>query len=276
MADIRIAEAESRVYRAPLDTPVQTSFGIMRDRPMVLLLLRASDGVTGLGEVWYNFPAEGADYKSRLFASVVAPSLMARAFADPGEAAEYLDARVATLAIQCGEPGPFSCLLAAVDQALCDIAAQREGVALWRWLGAGKAGACARLCQRTNPTAPEALAAARLDEGYAAFKLKIGFSTDRDRRNLDGLQQLLRDDAALMVDANQAWTLEQAREALCWLSDYGLRWLEEPMRADLPARDWEALARDGSVPLAAGGWRLARTCCGSRIFARPFWEMRCP
>ena len=56
---IKIRSLETAVYRYPLKTPVQTSFGIMRDRPMVLVKLFDDEGVNGIGEIWCNFPAVG-------------------------------------------------------------------------------------------------------------------------------------------------------------------------------------------------------------------------
>ena len=48
---IRIDRLEASVYRYPLATPVQTSFGLMRDRPMVVVKLTGRDGVVGWGEI---------------------------------------------------------------------------------------------------------------------------------------------------------------------------------------------------------------------------------
>ena len=48
---IRIERLEAIVYRYPLETPVQTSFGLMADRPMVVVRLTNHDGVIGWGEI---------------------------------------------------------------------------------------------------------------------------------------------------------------------------------------------------------------------------------
>ena len=63
---IKIRSLETAVYRYPLKTPVQTSFGIMRDRPMVLVKLLDDEGVTGIGEIWCNFPSVGAEHRANL------------------------------------------------------------------------------------------------------------------------------------------------------------------------------------------------------------------
>ncbi|PQO23509.1 mandelate racemase [Rhodobacteraceae bacterium WD3A24] len=255
MPDLRITRAEARVYRAPLDSPVQTSFGIMRDRPMVLVLLEADDGTPGLGEIWCNFPAVGAEHRARLFDSVLAPALMERGWAGPQAASQALAERVAVLAIQSGEPGPFANVLAGIDTALWDIAARQAGRPLWRHLaeapGAGQVDVPV-YASGLNPTGPETLAAARAAEGYTAFKLKIGFGAERDCANLDALRDTLGDSARLMVDANQAWSPEAAQAALDWLAPRAPDWLEEPLRADSPAGDWAALAAASPIPLAAG------------------------
>lgn len=47
---INIQRIETYVLRYPLSTPVQTSFGLMLDRPMVLLCVTNIDGQQGWGK----------------------------------------------------------------------------------------------------------------------------------------------------------------------------------------------------------------------------------
>jgi L-alanine-DL-glutamate epimerase-like enolase superfamily enzyme len=56
----------------------------------------------------------------------------------------------------------------------------------------------------------------------------------------------------LMADANQAWTLSEASSMAPRLAEFGLAWLEEPLRADRPLREWTTLASACTTPLAAG------------------------
>ena len=60
---IKIQQVETFVYRYPLETPVQTSFGTMTDRPMVIVKLTDQDNVVGFGEIWCNFPNHGGRYR---------------------------------------------------------------------------------------------------------------------------------------------------------------------------------------------------------------------
>ena len=82
--------------------------------------------------------------------------------------------------------------------------------------------------------------------------LEVGFGAERDSANLRALREALGNDVALMVDTNQAWALEDALLAARRLEAYPLGWLEEPLRADRPWSEWQALVRSTSIPLAAG------------------------
>lgn len=249
---ITIRALEAFVFRAPLETPVEASFGVMRDRPMALVRVTDQDGATGWGEIWCNFPAVGAEHRARLVSSIFAPMLAGKSFESPAAAYEHLAAKTAVLAIQCAEPGPFAQTLAGIDIALYDLAAKRAGRPLWQWLG-GTSPNIRVYASGLNPTAPEKLAAERLRDGHRAFKLKIGFGRDRDLANLAAVRSAIGPDARLMVDANQAWSFDDTKAMLPALQRFGLGWLEEPIRADRPWSEWRALASAaGAIPLAAG------------------------
>jgi D-galactarolactone cycloisomerase len=239
------------VFGYPLATPVVTSFGVMRERPMVLVRAEDIDGVVGWGEVWCNFPAVGGAHRARLIATVLAPLAIGRSFADPATAFEWLTAKVSVLALQSGEAGPFAQAIAGIDIALWDLHARRTGVPLWRLLG-GASPSVPVYASGLNPDEPARLAEAKRREGYTAFKLKIGFGRERDVGNVRALRETLGEQAQLMVDANQAWTLETAIEMSRSLDGFDLRWLEEPLRADRPWSEWRTLRRSTGIPLAAG------------------------
>lgn len=250
-SNVTVAAVEARVFRYPLDEPVRTSFGIMRDRPMLLVAVTAGSGETGWGEVWCNFPGVGAEHRARLVDSVLAPLLVGRSFAGPQAAFRHLSEATAVLAIQAAEPGPFAQAIAGLDTALWDLAGRLAGQPLWRLLGGGDP-TVGVYASGLNPTAPEALAARRRDEGHRAFKLKVGFGAARDVANLQALRATLGDGVRLMADANQGWSLEQALAMAPLLEPFGLDWLEEPLRADRPWAEWRVLREACGMPLAAG------------------------
>lgn len=250
-APIRPRRVEAHVFRCPIATPVRTSFGTMHDRPAVFVRVEDADGAVGWGEAWCNFPAVGAEHRARLLESVLAPLATSRGFDSPAQAFDWLSERTAVLAIQSGEPGPMAQAIAGIDLALWDLCARRAGQPLWRYLG----GAQDRIpvyASGINPDQPEQVVAARQAEGYRAFKLKVGFGAERDLRNLAAIRERIGADVPLMVDANQGWSLADALAMVPALRDFGLGWLEEPLRADRPWGEWQQLQRATDIPLAGG------------------------
>ena len=241
----------AHVYRAPLASPVVTSFGTMRDRPMVLVRAEDRDGTVGWGEIWCNFPAVGAEHRARLVASAMAPLAVGAAFDDPAQCFAHLSDRLAVLALQSGEPGPFAQAIAGVDIALWDLVARRRREPLWHVLG-GVAADVGVYASGLNPDDPAPLARERQRGGHRAFKLKVGFGSARDLANLDALRAALGDSATLMADANQAWTLDAAMVHAAAMAPYRLGWLEEPLRCDRPWAEWQQLREAAPMPLAAG------------------------
>ena len=250
--ELKLRRVTARVFRCPLEHPVTTSFGTMRDRPMVLIEVEDDQGARGWGEAWCNFPAVGAEHRARLVDSVLSPLLLARAFRAPVEAFEHMTARTAVLALQSAEPGPFAQAIAGVDTALWDLAARRAEKPLWKLLNDGGSPEIGVYASGLNPDAPERLAKAKQETGYRSFKLKVGFGAERDLANLTELRRTLGPDAALMVDANQGWSIDQALEMLPKLEAFRLGWIEEPIRADVPWSEWQRLKAATRIPLAGG------------------------
>ncbi len=263
--ELKLRRVTARVFRCPLEQPVMTSFGTMRDRPMVMIEVEDDQGVRGWGEVWCNFPAVGAEHRARLVDSVLTPLLLARSFRDPVDAFEYMTSRTAVLALQSAEPGPFAQAIAGVDTALWDLAARRAGKPLWKHLNDDGSPTIGVYASGLNPDAPERLAKAKQEAGYRSFKLKVGFGGERDLDNLTKLRSTLGPDAGLMVDANQGWSVDQALEMLPKLASFDLGWLEEPIRADVPWSTWQRLKSATRIPLA-GGENIA----GAADFERAF------
>lgn len=247
-----IAKVEPLVYRVPVETPVATSFGAMRDRPALFVRVIDADGAEGWGEVWCNFPSVGAEHRARLIAETLAPMIVGESWSEPADCYRHLTARTEVLAIQSGEPGPVAQAIAGIDQALWDLFARRAGMPLYRYLGGTHAETVPVYASGINADEPEKLALRKHEEGYRRFKLKVGFGRERDLRNLRVLRQTFGEDTPIMIDANQAWDIETAGEIAAALASFAPGWLEEPMRADMPAAQWAELARRSPIPLAAG------------------------
>lgn len=245
-----IRRIQAFCFRYPLASPVVTSFGEMRDRPAVFIRVEDTDGATGWGEVWCNFPSVGAEHRARLINDMLAPICAGRAVAQPSEIFEYLGAATSVQALQSGEPGPFAQCIAGIDIALWDLFARRAKTPLWRLLG-GTTGRMRVYASGINPAGSLAQAEAARRRGHRAFKLKIGFDEEGDRGNLRALRRLAGD-GFLAADVNQGWSIEQALPRAPRLEEFDLAWLEEPLRADRPWSEWRSLQKRITTPLAGG------------------------
>jgi D-galactarolactone cycloisomerase len=249
----QIDRIETFVYRAPIAVPVRTSFGTMADRAAVFVRVEDRDGAVGWGEVWCNFPSVGAEHRARLIHTLIAPLVRGRTVEDPARLWGELDARLHVMAVQSGEPGPLAAALAGVDIALHDLAARRAGLPLWRHLGGGEERTIDVYASGINPGAAAAdIVAAKRAEGHRAFKVKLGFGETEDLATLRAVAAQLEANERLMVDINQGWDLPTARHMAGRLAEFPLRWIEEPLVADRPAEEWQALRSVMRTSLAGG------------------------
>jgi L-alanine-DL-glutamate epimerase-like enolase superfamily enzyme len=259
MSALRLQTLTPHLYRVPLDQPVVTSFGTMRARWALWVCVRDADGVEGWGEVWCNFPDSGALHRCRLLQEVFTPLLPALRGDDPAQLSAQIAARTRILRLQSAEYGPLDQCAAGLDVAIWDLHAKRLGQPLYAVLH--------RALQPTTPppASPRVRAYASginpqgagqtveraAQAGHRAFKVKVGFGNDTDLRTLNDARAAAGD-RWLAADANQGWTLEQAQAFLPQLAKFKLAWMEEPLAADAPAADWQALKPHAPMPLAAG------------------------
>src|SRR2546427_377722 len=76
--------------------------------------------------------------------------------------------------------------------------------------------------------------------GLRTLKLKVGGARHaEDEERLRALRDAVGPDVRIRVDANQAWSADEAIEALRALAEYRLEYAEQPV----PADDIEGLAR---------------------------------
>ncbi len=249
---IKITKLEVRHYRASITTPVVASFGSIPARATTLIRIEDNEGAHGWGEIWGNFPVITSEYRARLAAWLLPDTLLGMALAAPGDITDQLSTRFRVLTVQAAETGPVYAVLAATNQALWDLQARRQNRPLRHLLNPSAGNSVPAYASGLNPDDCADMVERSRAAGYRAFKLKIGFSSDIDRRNLETLRAGLRPGERLFVDANQRWTFDEARAQLPVLVDNGVEWFEEPMIATAPAEQWRSLAAASPIPLAGG------------------------
>ena len=248
---IQIKKVKSYVFRYPLKVPVKTSFGIMSNRPMVLVQVTDNQGTEGWGEIWCNFPDVGAEYRARLVDSIITPLLLSKSYENSRLIFNDLTRSTEVLAIQTGEYGPLAQCIAGIDIAINDLLAKKKATPIWKMLGGANDKVLA-YASGINPTQAMEMGKRAKNLGFNSLKLKIGFGNDLDFSNLTTLREIIGDEGKLMADVNQGWSLKDAVTNIPLLKLFNLEWLEEPILANLPFRDWEHLSNISSIPLAAG------------------------
>ncbi|QEG02880.1 L-fuconate dehydratase [Stieleria maiorica] len=92
------------------------------------------------------------------------------------------------------------------------------------------------------------------DQGFDAFKLKVGRDSDQDVRRIRFMRDAIGPASQLMVDANQYWGLDQAKRHIDRYRPFDLKWIEEPIARDdvLGYVELAETFADASFDLACG------------------------
>jgi len=198
----------------PFRVPFVTSGGVATARELVLLRLEASDGTVGWGEAAPFEPYDGVP----------------------------LERAIAALTGAGGRRPPQA--RAAEEIARLDLEARQEGRPL------AEPVKDALPVNMTLPAGPPEEVAARaregLSAGYACFKVKVGLPDDPDR--VAAVREAVGPWPALRVDANRAWSVEQAVTAIRAMEDHDLEFVEEPCRS---LDDLRQVRGRVSTPIAA-------------------------
>ena len=116
--------------------------------------------------------------------------------------------------------------LAALDNALHDLAAKRLGVPVYRLLGLAKPEPVSAYTLGIADRETTLADAERL-RGYPILKVKVGGW--KDVETLRAVREASRAD--LWVDANEAFSPEEAIDVVAGLKEIGVRMIEQPVRA---------------------------------------------
>ena len=125
---ITIKTARAFHFRAPLDIPYRTTFGVMTHRQAVVITLTDMDGTEGMAESWINFPLWAPVERMAAFEEGFFPGIVGKDIDDiPAFVRALWNGRYRA-ALQSATLGPAMQALAAVEAALLDIEAKRRGV----------------------------------------------------------------------------------------------------------------------------------------------------
>ncbi len=209
----------ARVVGVRMREPFVTASGSLELRKLVLVTLTDAGGAVGYGEAAPLEPYVRGSVRDCLAALEDCRAPLAELAGAPR--AEVLAA--------CADAAVLPPAVSAIDLALWDLEARRAGVPVWRLLTDDEPGAIkvnATIAAADRAGAAAAAAAAR-EAGYGCVKVKVGLGDDAGRlaavRAAAGLSMAIR------IDANGAWTVEEAIASLRALEPAGIELCEEPV-----------------------------------------------
>ncbi|HSR24260.1 MAG TPA: mandelate racemase/muconate lactonizing enzyme family protein [Candidatus Eisenbacteria bacterium] len=218
---MQLEELEVIPYSLPFRDPYVTARGELRERNLILVRLRG-EGLEGLGETaalslrgGARIDAIAAEIRERCWPALLDGRL------DPD--------RIWSAIARCRNRGASAQAVAAVDIALHDLVGRATGQPVWRLLGASEAQptACNATLPAANPAATRTMAEDWHAQGFRTFKLKVGLAGDVTQ--VATVRQTLGPQVAIRVDANGAWSVDDATERLRAMARHTIELAEQPV-----------------------------------------------
>ena len=245
-ADIRITDVIAHPLTQTLPHPTVTSWGRYTEVSIVLVEVRTDAGITGVGEALARF-------SPKAYADLIETSLKPRLVGgNPTDIMAHW--RTMRRALSGRSGGILFEAIAGVDIALWDILGKVAGLPIHRLLGGVGRTEVPVYAASVNWGSDEAMDQELdryLEKGFPRIKVKVANPVKEARRRIERLRKRAGDDIELCVDANWAYTLEEAVEVGRALTDNAYFWFEEPLRPE-DERGYEELHRRCATPLAAG------------------------
>lgn len=207
--------------------PLETSYGKTSERELLQVALTDEDGVTGYGEA---APLEAYDG-----VSIARVEAALERYRPVVEGATGMNG--AQIVDECRRVEDLPEAFAAIDLALWDRAGRRTGrpvASLVTDAPARRVEVNATLSALDRVGAAEQAARA-VHEGFACLKVKVGAGDDAGR--VAAVRASAGPHASLRLDANGAWSVEQAVRSIEALSAVGLELVEEPVHGLAAVRE---------------------------------------
>ena len=215
--------------KVPMKYVLGTSVQAVREAPLLLVDLETEEGVTGHAYQFCYLPAAAPAIVTML-EEVLRTVKGERA--DPVALWDKLAQRFILIGVQ----GIVRMAMAMFDVACWDATAKAAGKPLASYLGAKPRPLPAYNSCGLGLMAPAAVADEAeklLAGGFRALKLRLGYPTlEADLAAVRAVRGRISGDIAVMVDFNQALTVEEAYRRGRALDAEGVYWIEEPIRHD--------------------------------------------
>jgi muconate cycloisomerase len=271
MSHPTIESIETIIVDLPTIRPHKLAMHTMQNQTLVIIRLRCSDGIEGIGESTtiggLSYGNESPDSIKTNIDSHLAPMLI-------GQPADNINAAMLRLD-RIARGNTFA--KSGLETALLDAQGKRQGLAVSELLGGRVRDSLPVAWTLASGDTAKDIAEAEqmLDlRRHRIFKLKIGAGeVSKDLAHVIAIKQALGDRASVRVDVNQAWQESVALRACRVLGDNGIDLVEQPISRNNPA-GMARLSNNSPIPIMADesiecvedAFNLARIGAGT-IFA---------
>ncbi|WP_252089026.1 muconate cycloisomerase family protein [Pseudomonas sp. MWU13-3659] len=227
MTSPTIDRLEAIIVNLPTIRPHKLAMHTMQQQTLVIIRLRCSDGIEGIGEATtIGGLAYGYESPEGIKANIdayLAPALV-------GLPAGNINAAMLTLD-KLAKGNTFA--KSGIESALLDAQGKRLGLPVSELLG-GRVRDCLEVAWTlaSGDTARDIAEAEHMLEvrRHRVFKLKIGANPlEQDLRHVLAIKRELGERASVRVDVNQYWDESQAIRACQVLGDNGIDLVEQPI-----------------------------------------------
>jgi len=245
---LTIRALRSTAVEIPMKHVLGTSAAAVRAAPLLLIDLETEEGVTGRSYLFCYM--RGA---ATAMAAMVAEleRMVKGERTPPAELWPKLAKRFTLIGLQ----GIVRMAMAGFDVAWWDAHARAAGKPLVEFLGGKRKAIRAYNSCGLGLMGTEALAREAdelLEGGFTGVKLRLGYPTlEEDIAAVKAVRPRLPKGVSLMVDYNQALSVDEALRRGRALDEHGLAWIEEPIRHD-DYRGAARLARELATPIQIG------------------------
>ncbi|MCM3080634.1 o-succinylbenzoate synthase [Brevibacillus invocatus] len=220
---MKVAQIFLHLLQMELKAPFTTSFGTIRHRTILLVEAIDSDGAVGWGEsVAFQTPLyneETVKANWYMLEEFLIPAILNQEINHPDEVSQRFSSIRKNLMAK-----------SAIEGAIWDLYANREGISLSKSLGGTKKQIEVGISIGIHDSVLELLQSVDhyVSEGYRRIKLKIKPGWD-----LDVLREVRKHfpDTPIMADANSAYSLPDLHH-LKGLDEYNLTMIEQPLASD--------------------------------------------
>ena len=240
---LTIEAIEILKFNIPLVEPFVISNDSISVADNVLVRIITDSGLEGQGEC-SPFPTILGETQDSCFA--VGQKIAARLIGENALAMEHCHHLISSTIAE------NYCIKSAFDLALWDLAGKHAELPVYALLG-GKMDKPLHTDMTIGIGTPEKMAADAKkykEAGFPYIKVKLGTKPEVDVERIKAIRAVIGPDFPLRIDANQGWSLADAKKALRALQTFNIDYCEEPVSKryllDLPL-----LRQESPIPIMA-------------------------